>query len=53
MGGIQEFVADLTENKNCIFPDPIYVDKIYNYKRKKQIPEADLRDFKFILHFQF
>ena len=25
MGGIQEFVADLTENKNCVFPSPIYV----------------------------
>ena len=36
MGGIQEFVADLTENKQCIFPDPIYVDKVYKYKRKDE-----------------
>lgn len=36
MGGIQEFVADLTENKNCIFPEPIYCDKIYHYKRKDE-----------------
>lgn len=36
MGGIQEFVADLTENKNCVFPDPIYVDKVYKYKRKDE-----------------
>ena len=36
MGGIQEFVADLTENKQCVFPEPIYVDKIYHYKRKDE-----------------
>lgn len=36
MGGIQEFVADLTENKVCVFPDPIYVDKTYKYKRKDE-----------------
>ena len=36
MGGIQEFVADLTENKTCVFPSPIYVDKIYHYKRKDE-----------------
>ena len=36
MGGIQEFVADLTEKKNCIFPEPIYVDKVYKYKRKDE-----------------
>ena len=36
MGGIQEFVADLTENKQTIFPDPIYVDKVYHYKRKDE-----------------
>ena len=36
MGGIQEFVADLTENKSCVFPEPIYVDKIYKYKRKDE-----------------
>lgn len=36
MGGIQEFVADLTENKSCIFPEPIYVDKVYKYKRKDE-----------------
>ncbi len=36
MGGIQEFVADLTENKSCVFPEPIYVDKIYHYKRKDE-----------------
>ena len=36
MGGIQEFVADLTENKSCVFPEPIYVDKMYKYKRKDE-----------------
>ena len=36
MGGIQEFVADLTENKSCIFAEPIYFDKIYKYKRKDE-----------------
>ena len=36
MGGIQEFVADLTENKSCVFSEPIYVDKIYKYKRKDE-----------------
>ena len=36
MGGIQEFVADLTENKTCVFPEPIYVDKTYKYKRKDE-----------------
>ncbi len=36
MGGIQEFVADLTANKVCIFPEPIYVDKVYQYKRKDE-----------------
>ena len=40
MGGIQEFVADLTANKNCIFPEPIYVDKIYKYKRKNENGES-------------
>lgn len=36
MGGIQEFVADFSRNKQCIFPEPIYVDKIYHYKRKDE-----------------
>lgn len=36
MGGIQEFVSDLTENKSCIFPEPIYVDRVYKYKRKDE-----------------
>ncbi len=36
MGGIQEFVADLTTNKTCIFPEPIYIDKVYKYKRKDE-----------------
>jgi len=40
MGGIQEFVADLTEKKNCIFPEPIYVDKVYKYKRKDENGES-------------
>ena len=40
MGGIQEFVADLTENKVCVFPEPIYVDKIYKYKRKDENGES-------------
>ncbi len=40
MGGIQEFVADLTSNKFCIFPEPIYVDKVYKYNRKDENGEA-------------
>ncbi len=38
MGGIQEFVEDLStnNNKNLIFPSPIYVDKVYHYKRKDE-----------------
>ncbi len=36
MGGILEFVADLTSNKNCIFAEPIYIDKVYKYKRKDE-----------------
>ena len=36
MGGIHEFVSDLTANKTCIFAEPIYVDKIYHYKRKDE-----------------
>ncbi|MBR2969571.1 MAG: DNA topoisomerase (ATP-hydrolyzing) subunit B [Clostridia bacterium] len=40
MGGIQEFVADLTANKQCVFPEPIYVDKIYKYKRKNENGES-------------
>ena len=36
MGGIQEYIADRTENKSCIFPEPIYVDKVYKYKRKDE-----------------
>ncbi len=36
MGGIREFVSDLTENKNCIFAEPIYIDKVYKYKRKDE-----------------
>ena len=36
MGGIQEFVADLTENKSCIFAEPIYIDKVYKYKRRDE-----------------
>ena len=40
MGGIQEFVADLTSNKQCVFPEPIYVDKVYKYKRKNENGES-------------
>ncbi len=40
MGGIQEFVADLTENKSCVFPEPIYVDKVYKYKRRDENGQA-------------
>ena len=40
MGGIQEFVTDLTENKVCVFPEPIYVDKTYKYKRKDENGES-------------
>ena len=40
MGGIQEFVADLTEHKSCVFAEPIYVDKIYKYKRKDENGET-------------
>ena len=34
LGGIKEFVAELTENKGNIFAEPIYIDKVYNYNRK-------------------
>ena len=40
MGGIQEFVADLTSNKSCILPDPFYVDKTYKYKRRDENGES-------------
>lgn len=29
MGGIAEFVQDLTSNKQCIFKEPIYIEKFY------------------------
>lgn len=32
MGGIAEFVQDLTTKKDCIFQEPIYIDKIYTTK---------------------
>ncbi len=57
MGGIQEFVADLTQNKVCIFKDannkyfPIYVDKTYNYKRKDE--NGILRDATCEIEFSF
>lgn len=40
MGGIQEFVLDRTAKMNCIFPEPIYVDKVYKYKRKDENGES-------------
>ncbi|MGN0788164.1 MAG: DNA topoisomerase (ATP-hydrolyzing) subunit B [Candidatus Onthoplasma sp.] len=51
MGGIQEFVADLTSNKVCIFPEPIYVDKIYKYKRKDE--NGELQDATTEIEFSF
>ena len=51
MGGIQEFVADLTEKKNCVFSEPIYVDKIYKYKRKDENGES--RDATCEIEFSF
>ncbi len=51
MGGIQEFVADLAEKKSCIFPDPIYVDKIVNYKRKDE--HGELHDATTEIEFSF
>ncbi len=51
MGGIQEFVTDLTENKNCVFSEPIYVDKIYKYKRKDENGES--RDATCEIEFSF
>ena len=53
MGGIQEFVGDLTENKNCIFPEPIYVDKVYHYKRKDENGEAKEATCEIEFSFQF
>ena len=53
MGGIQEFVGDLTENKNCIFPEPIYVDKIYHYKRKDENGESQEATCEIEFSFQF
>ncbi len=35
-GGINEFVKELTETKEKVFDEPIYVDKIYSYKRKNE-----------------
>ena len=34
LGGIKEFVQELTETKEKIFAEPIYIDKVYNYNRK-------------------
>ena len=53
MGGIQEFVSDLTENKNCIFPEPIYVDKVYHYKRKDENGESQEATCEIEFSFQF
>ncbi len=36
MGGIAEFVQDLTKNKNCVFDEPVYIDKSYEYKRRNE-----------------
>ena len=36
MGGIKEFVDELTVNKGAIFSEPLYIDKIYNYNRKNE-----------------
>lgn len=35
-GGIQEFVQELTNSKETIFEKPIYVEKVYSYKRKNE-----------------
>lgn len=35
-GGINEFVGELTASKEKVFDTPIYVDKIYSYKRKNE-----------------
>ena len=35
-GGIQEFVKELTSTKENIFDEPIYLDKVYSYKRKNE-----------------
>lgn len=32
MGGIAEFVQDLTKNKECVFDEPIYINKFYTTK---------------------
>ena len=53
MGGIQEFVTDLTENKSCVFPEPIYVDKIYKYKRKDENGESKDATCEIEFSFQF
>ena len=36
LGGIKEFVDELTANKGNIFGEPIYIDKVYNYNRKDE-----------------
>jgi len=36
MGGIKEFVDELTRGKGNIFAEPIYIDKVYNYNRKDE-----------------
>lgn len=53
MGGIQEFVADLTEKKGCIFPEPIYIDKVYKYKRKDENGKAQDATTEIEISFQF
>ena len=53
MGGIQEFVSDLTENKSCVFPEPIYVDKVYKYKRKDENGESQDATCEIEFSFQF
>ena len=35
-GGINEFVGELTATKEKVFDAPIYIDKVYSYKRKNE-----------------
>lgn len=40
LGGIKEFVQELTANKGAIFSEPVYLDKVYNYNRKNEHGES-------------
>lgn len=52
-GGIQEFVDELTTNKESVFEKPIYIDKIYSYKRKNENGEMVPAQCEIEISFQY